>query len=197
MGDDLKSKEINFYKPKKRFIIPIESFHIPKSLFKEYKKNKYKFLINSNFSKVIETCSNIKRKDKDTWINNTIKTEYINLHNQGFAKSIECIKDGKIVAGLYGVHLGSCFFGESMFSTISNTSKLCLMYLISILKEYNFSLLDSQFFNPHLVQFGAYEILDKDYQQKLKNGIKNKKKFPSSFNNQKSIFILQSLIDKS
>ena len=95
------------------------------------------------------------------------------------------------------MHIGGCFFGESMFSLVNNTSKLCLLYLISILKKNNFTLLDSQFYNSHLVQFGGYEILDEKYQKILKEGINSKNLFPNTFTFQESLSVLQLLIHKS
>ena len=91
------------------------------------------------------------------------------------------------------MHIQGCFFGESMFSKTSNASKHCLLILISILIKYDYLLLDSQFYNPHLAQFGAYEILDKDYQNKLKIGLTKKRKFPSNMPYLESVSILQSL----
>ena len=91
--------------------------------------------------------------------------------------SIECYDGDKLIGGLYGVHIGGCFFGESMFSNASNTSKFCLLYLIAILKKNLFSVLDSQFFNRHLVQFGAFEINNINYLKSLKKGIKEKRNF--------------------
>ena len=115
----------------------------------------------------------------------------------GYAHSVETYKDGKLVGGLYGVALGGVFFGESMFSFLSDTSKLCLLFLISILKYHNFHLLDSQFYNTHLIQFGAYEISDQKYQLQLTSGINKTCIFPKSFDFQKSISTLQSLSHKS
>ena len=197
MAESSFSEEINFYKPQKRFIIPIKSFHIPKKLLSDYKKTNFRFEINKNFSEVINSCSKINEKRKDTWINTIIKDSYINLHNKGYAKSIECYHETKIIAGLYGIHIGKCFFGESMFSLQNNTSKLCLLFLIAILLENKFTLLDSQFYNPHLLQFGAFEISNNDYELRLKEGIKENSNFPESFSFQKSISILQSLSHKS
>ena len=95
------------------------------------------------------------------------------------------------------MHIKSCFFGESMFSETSNASKHCLLFLISILIKFDFHILDSQFYNPHLVQFGAYEISDEDYQNKLKIALTKKRDFPSKINYSESLSILQSLIQTS
>ena len=105
--------------------------------------------------------------------------------------SVECYDDNKLIAGLYGVHIGGCFFGESMFSSVSNTSKFCLLYLIATLKKNLFSILDSQFFNQHLVQFGAFEINNKDYLMKLNKGLKEKRNFIFVENFQEVLSLLQ------
>ena len=181
MAESSVSEDIDFYKPRIRFIIPIKSFHIPKKLFSEFKKTNLNFKINTNFAEVINNCSEINKKRNETWINPIIIDSYINLNKLGYAKSIECFDQNELIGGLYGIHIGKCFFGESMFSSRKNTSKLCLLYLISILINNNFTLLDSQFFNHHLLQFGAYEITNKEYQLKLKEGIKKFNIFPNSF----------------
>jgi len=196
MAENSATEKIKFYKPEFRFLLPIYNFHLPKKLFGEYKRNKYQFKINTNFSKVIYECS--KRKgDEDTWINEIIINTYIELNKKGYAHSIECWESNKLVAGLYGVHIGSCFFGESMFSKKTNTSKLSLLYLISILIKNKFFLLDSQFYNHHLLQFGGYEISDINYQSLLKKGINNKSDFIDNLDFYESLPILQSLTQTS
>ena len=197
MAENGNSKNIKFYKPKRRFVIPIESFHIPKRLYKEYKKENFVFCINKKFLSVINNCTIKRKKEKDTWINQIIIDTYFELYKKGYAKSIECFYNEKLVGGLYGIHIGSCFFGESMFSKMNNTSKLCLLFLISILKKNKYILLDSQFLNPHLIQFGGYEISDAEYQIKLNKAINRKNIFPESFDIKNSIYILQSLSHKS
>mgnify|MGYP006093747701 FL=1 len=197
MAEDGKSNKISFYKPEKRFIIPIDSFHIPRKLFSEFKKNKYQFLINYNFPLVIKNCARVRKTSNETWINQIIIDTFIQLNKEDYAKSIECYLENKLVGGLYGLHIGGCFFGESMFSSSSNVSKLCLLFLISILLKENFNLLDSQFYNPHLLQFGAYEISNFMYQEKLKSGVNKKCVFLESYSHQESISILHSINHKS
>ena len=177
MAETSTEETVNLYQPKKRFLIPINNFHVPKKLFKLFKKNNYTFCINNNFENVISQCQLANRKGDGTWINDTILKSYINLHKYKMCHSLECYKEGRLVGGLYGVHIGSCFFGESMFSNFSNTSKFCLLYLIAILKKNLFSILDSQFFNKHLVQFGAFEMNNKDYLNRLKIGLEQKRNF--------------------
>ena len=177
MAERLTEETVKLYKPKKRFLIPITNFHVPRKLYKLFKQNKYTFRLNNNFEEVIYQCQLSNRKDDGTWINDIILNSYVNLYQNKICHSIECYDENKLVGGLYGVHIGGCFFGESMFSKVSNTSKFCLLYLIAILKKNLFSILDSQFYNKHLVQFGAFEINNKDYLNRLKIGLEQKRNF--------------------
>ena len=197
MANNADSEVINLYKPKKRFIIPINNFHVPKKLFKLFKKNTFTFKINNNFESVISKCQLANRKDNGTWINSIILDSYLNLHYEKMAHSIECYDQNKLIGGLYGVHIGGCFFGESMFSELSNTSKFCLLYLIAILKKNSFSILDSQFYNEHLIQFGAFEIKNKIYLEKLKVSIDKDRTFTFIESFQEVLSLLQPSNHKS
>ena len=197
MADNADSAIINLYQPKKRFIIPINNFHVPKKLFKLFKKNTYTFKINNNFESVISKCQLANRKDNGTWINSIILDSYINLHYEKMAHSVECYDQNRLIAGLYGVHIGGCFFGESMYSELSKTSKFCLLYLIAILKKNSFSILDSQFYNEHLIQFGAFEINNKIYLEKLKTSINNMRTFTFIENFQEVLSLIQPNSHKS
>ena len=135
MAENSNSNIINLYQPKQRFLIPIKNFHIPTKLLKLFKKTHFTFKINTDFENVISRCQLSKRKDEGTWINAVILNTYINLHYKGLCHSVECFDNKKLIGGLYGVHIGGCFFGESMFSDVSNVSKFCLLYLIAILKK--------------------------------------------------------------
>ena len=191
MAESSTSKIIKLYQPEKRFLIPIDNFHIPKKLFKLFKANNYKFKINYNFENVILKCQQSKRKDKGTWINDIILNTYIDLHHKKKCHSVECYNNEKLVAGLYGVHIGKCFFGESMFSNLPNTSKFCLLYLIAILKKNFFTILDSQFYNEHLIQFGAYEISNETYLENLGVAINKTGSFKFIDNFQEVLSLLQ------
>ena len=197
MAESATSKLVNLYQPKKRFLIPINNFHVPKKLFKLFKKNIYNFRINTDFENVIFQCQRANRNKEGTWINEIILHTYINLYKNNFCHSVECYKEGKLVGGLYGVHIGSCFFGESMFSSLPNTSKFCLIYLIAILKKNLFSILDSQFYNRHLIQFGAFEISNTDYLSILKNNLNKQRKFTFIDDFQEVLSLLQSNNHKS
>ena len=197
MADNADSEVINLYQPKKRFIIPIDNFHVPKKLFKLFKKNNYTFKINNNFKNVISKCQLVSRKDNGTWINNIILDSYLNLHYEEKAHSVECYNQNQLVGGLYGVHIGGCFFGESMFSELSNTSKFCLLYLVAILKKNSFCILDSQFYNQHLIQFGAFEIENKIYLEELAASMNKKRAFTFIENFQEVLSLLQPNSHKS
>lgn len=197
MAENFDSEFINLYQPKKRFIIPIDNFHVPKKLFKLFRRNTYTFKINNNFKNVISKCQLANRKDNGTWINNIILDSYLNLHYEKIAHSVECYDQNQLIGGLYGVHIGGCFFGESMFSELSNTSKFCLLYLIAILKKNSFSILDSQFYNEHLIQFGAFEIENKIYLEKLTLGINDNRAFTFIENFQEVLSLLQPNSHKS
>ena len=109
----------------------------------------------------------------------------------GKCHSIECYENDELIGGLYGLHIGSCFFGESMFSLKTNTSKYCLLYLLAILKKNNFSLLDSQFYNHHLLQFGAFEIESSLYENKLINSLEKESFFKNIDNFQEVLSLIQ------
>ena len=197
MADNADTEVINLYQPKKRFIIPIHNFHVPKKLLKLFKRNNYTFKINNNFEDVITKCQKSNRKDSGTWINSIILDSYLNLHYEKIAHSVECYDQNQLIGGLYGVHIGGCFFGESMFSELSNISKLCLLYLVAILKKNSFSILDSQFYNEHLIQFGAFEIENKIYLEKLTASISDKRTFTFIENFQEVLSLLQPNSHKS
>ena len=197
MAENFDSEFINLYQPKKRFIITIDNFHVPKKLFKLFRRNTYTFKINNNFKNVISKCQLANRKDNGTWINNIILDSYLNLHYEKIAHSVECYDQNQLIGGLYGVHIGGCFFGESMFSELSNTSKFCLLYLIAILKKNLFSILDSQFYNEHLIQFGAFEIKNEIYLEKLTVSINDNRAFTFIENFQEVLSLLQPNSHKS
>ena len=161
--DPEEGGEIYWHRPSKRGIIPLDAFHISKNMRRLWKNHQYTLKINADFKAVICACAERDR----TWINDEIIEAYCALQNVGHAMSFEVWTDSKLVGGLYGVTLGKAFFGESMFSRQTNTSKLALVFLVDYLKKHDFKLLDTQYLNPHLVQFGAIEISDEKYMEQL------------------------------
>jgi len=148
------------YTPDPRAILPLDAFHVPKSLARIVRGERFDLRIDTAFDDVLAGCADASRDG--TWIDDRLIRAYTELHRRGHAHSIEAWRDGRLVGGLYGVRLGAAFFGESMFSRPrqggSNASKVCLVHLVDILRQGGFRLLDTQFRNPHLDQFGCIEI---------------------------------------
>jgi len=163
MAETASSSEVIWIEPQMRGIIPLKEFHIPRSLKKIIRKAEFTVTANACFKKVVTSCAN----RPETWINEAITESYTQLHKENFAHSIEVWKNGALVGGLYGVHIGAAFFGESMFSVSTNASKIALVYLVARLKAGGFQLLDTQFTTDHLEQFGTQEIPQKAYKHLL------------------------------
>ena len=179
MANNHDDPKIEFFNPDPRGIIPLETFHIPRSLRKLIKKDIFKVTYNAAFSSILEGCSQVSRNRPTTWINHEIKTLYNQLFDMGYCHSIEIWCEKNIVGGLYGVSIGGAFFGESMFSLKPNASKIALVHLVASLKQEGFVLLDSQFTNKHLVQFGAIDISRENYKKRLSFAINREVKFPA------------------
>ncbi|MAJ23956.1 MAG: leucyl/phenylalanyl-tRNA--protein transferase [Rickettsiales bacterium] len=177
MAETSSSKEIYWIEPKNRGIFNLDRIKVPKKLKKFLKKDIFDIGIDINFEKVINNCAKITENRKDTWINETIKKIYIEMYKQGYAHSVECYLNQKLVGGLYGVRIGGMFFGESMFSFISNASKVALLHLIERLKIGGFQVLDTQFINEHLKQFGAIELPNKEFKSIIEKNINKKAYF--------------------
>ena len=165
-----QNNAIYWHTPAIRVIIPIdEGFVVPKNLARLYRQQKFDLYINKDFEQVIQECA--ATRDDDTWISQEIIDAYIELNHRGLAHSFEAWQNGELVGGLYGVSLGKAFFGESMFFKVTDASKIALVFLVETLRNNDFLLLDSQYLNPHLVQFGAYEISHEEYLEKLNTAL--------------------------
>lgn len=164
------SSEIHFYEPDMRGIIPLSPPHIPKRLLRVIKQKPYHIRYNTAFHEVITQCATLTATRDDTWINETIISLYTSLHDMGHAHSVEVFDDSQLVGGLYGIKLGGIFFGESMFSRVPNASKIALTHLMARLHYGGFTLLDAQFGNDHLMQFGLIEIPKSEFQTLLTDG---------------------------
>ena len=176
MAESHDSSEIRFYDPDMRGLIPLDDsigggLHIPRRLRRRVKQHPYEITIDQDFAAVITACAARSDTRTDTWINKNIRQLYIALHKLGFAHSVEAWLDGQLVGGLYGVRLRSAFFGESMFSRQTDASKIALVHLIARLRHGGFRLLDAQFTNEHLKQFGVTEIPRVDFQRRLADAL--------------------------
>ncbi|RMD59637.1 MAG: leucyl/phenylalanyl-tRNA--protein transferase [Nitrospirae bacterium] len=155
-----------------RLILIPEEIRISKSLRKVIKKNIYTITMDTAFREVIENCASIKRKNSEgTWITKDMIEAYVKLHNIGFAHSVESWREGELVGGLYGVSIGSAFFGESMFSKMSDASKVAFVKLVEILIKWHFTLIDCQVTTEHLMRFGAKEVSRSEFMKMLRDAI--------------------------
>lgn len=163
MSESRDDPDVFWVDPRQRGIIPIDGFHISRSLVRYMRKSGCYATANTSFTKVVTACA-----DRDeTWINDTIFGLYAAIHRQGNAHSVEIWHEHQLVGGVYGVAIGGAFFGESMFSKITNGSKMALVYLMNRLQRQGFTLMDTQFLTPHLASLGGIEISREDYQKRL------------------------------
>jgi leucyl/phenylalanyl-tRNA--protein transferase len=178
MADSADSREIKFYDPDVRALIPLtwqegarHEFHLPRRLARTVRQRRFTVTVDRDFPAVIDECAALGGGRTETWINRDIRQLYIALHRLGFAHSIEVWHDEKLVGGLYGVALRAAFFGESMFSRQTDASKVALVHLVARLRTGGFHLLDAQFTNDHLRQFGIHEISRDQFQQRLQRAL--------------------------
>jgi leucyl/phenylalanyl-tRNA--protein transferase len=169
MEDDL----IEWFSPDPRAILPLEDFHVPHALRRLLRRSVFETTINKAFSEVIAACA----EREDTWINPEIIESYARLHELGRAHSVEAWKQGRLAGGLYGVAVGGAFFGESMFHSVTDASKIALVALVEHLRARKFVLLDTQWLTPHLQQFGGIEISRNHYLRLLRRAAELPRKF--------------------
>jgi len=163
---------ILWWSPDPRFVLEIDDLHISKNLKKTIKKNIFEIKYDTSFVQVMIECANAPRKDQDgTWIIPEMIEAYSELHNMGFAHSFEAWLDGELVGGGYGVVVGDIFCGESMFSKVSDASKVAFVHLVKRLKENGFSLIDSQIHTPYLESFGSKHITRDMYIKRVKEAL--------------------------
>jgi leucyl/phenylalanyl-tRNA--protein transferase len=197
MAESRGRSEIFWVDPEWRGIIPLDGFHVPRSLRRAVRRRVFDVRCDSAFDTVIRECAAPRRGRGDTWINDDIVRSYAELHRLGFAHSIESWQDGELVGGLYGVSIGGAFFGESMFSRVTNASKVALVNLVARLVDAGYRLLDTQFVTEHLTQFGALEVPRNQYHQMLREALANEATFPVDFDDDRVDAYLQSLTQMS
>ncbi len=159
MSDSRDADEVFWVEPRRRAILPIYAFRMSRSLRKTIRSGTFRVSADEAFGQVVRCCA----AREETWINSQIEQSFEELHRLGHAHSIECWREDRLVGGLYGVKLGGAFFGESMFSTERDASKVALAWLVARLKVGGFQLLDCQFMTEHLRSLGAIEITQKHY----------------------------------
>jgi leucyl/phenylalanyl-tRNA--protein transferase len=159
---------IGWHRPDPRAVIPLDAFHVSHSLMRTLRKGLFDVTYDQDFAGVMRGCGN----REPTWITPEFMRAYGELHRLGKAHSVEVWQEGRLVGGTYGVHLGGAFFAESKFHTVTDASKVALARLVERLRERGFALLEVQWVTPHLTQFGAVEILDREYIRRLKAALK-------------------------
>ncbi len=168
---------VYWYAPDPRAIIPFEDFHVSKTLRRTVRKELFDIRFDTAFEDVMRACAEPRGDGEGTWISDGILQAYVDLHELGFAHSVEAWQDGELVGGLYGVALQGLFAGESMFHRVSDASKVCMVHLVRHLEERGFVLHDTQFMTPHLERFGAKEIPRYEYEALLRDALEVDAKF--------------------
>lgn len=165
---------VQWYTADPRAIVPLDQrFHIPSTLQRRIRSGCYHITRDKAFAQVIQGCQAPTPKRPQTWINHDIIETYTALHQQGFAHSVEAwTDDGQLVGGLYGLSIAGAFFGESMFSTKTDASKVCLVHLVQHLRHQGYTLLDAQIGNDHMKQFGQIEIPLSTYMKRLQRALR-------------------------
>lgn len=166
MADD--SGEISWFSPDPRAILPLDEFNMPRSLRQRIRKGDYEIKIDTCFQTVMDRCAD---RGEGTWISDDITEAYCKLHDMGHAHSVETFYGDELAGGLYGVSLGGAFFGESMFTDLTDGSKLALAALVERMKQRGLRLLDIQFITPHLLRFGAKEVPRAEYLRQLEHAL--------------------------
>lgn len=184
MSDSADDPDIFWVSPEQRGILPLDGFHVSKSLAKALRQTRFSVRFDSDFDKTIELCATKGTDRKSTWINQTIRTLYGELFVQGHCHTVEIWDEDEdeMVGGLYGLAIGSAFFGESMFHTKTNASKFALFHLVQRLTSNGYTLLDTQFLTPHLESLGGVEIPREEYEHRLAHALQR----PASFGDNKN-----------
>ena len=167
MAEAADDPGLYWIEPEQRGIIPLDRFHVPRRLARTIKSGLFQIRIDHDFGAVIDGCAGATLERPKTWINQRIRKLYGELYEIGACHTVETWRDGALVGGLYGVSLGSAFFGESMFSRERDASKVALVHLVARLRTGGYTLLDTQFTTPHLKQFGAIDVDRGQYQRLL------------------------------
>ena len=165
----MEDGEIGWFSPDPRGIIPLDAFRVPSRLARVVRQHRFDVVVDQDFDAVMRACA--EGREDGTWISDEILESYVALHRRGLAHSVEARRGGALVGGLYGVHIGGAFFGESMFHRERDASKVALVALVERLVRQGFLLLDTQWTTAHLDQFGAIEIPRVDYLARLRRAV--------------------------
>jgi len=178
MAETADDPELFWVEPRWRGILPLDAFHVPRRLRRVVRQGHFTLRCDTAFEAVMRGCAEASDKRPNTWINDEILRLYAGLFSRGAAHSVECWHEGELAGGLYGVSLGAAFFGESMFSRVTDASKVALVHLVDRLRQGGYRLLDTQFLTPHLAQFGGVEISRARYRRLLADALRYRAVFP-------------------
>lgn len=171
MAEHHDDPQLYWFQPELRGVLPIKGFNVPHGMRSLLNDNPFDVQVDTDFESTMRACAEINESRSETWINERIIQLYCTLHAMGHAHSVEAWQDGKLVGGLYGVSIGGAFFGESMFSRVSGASKVALVSLVELLEASGYALLDTQYVNDHLKQFGVQEVAHEDYMVRLESAL--------------------------
>ena len=171
MAESRNAKDVLWVRPHERCILPLDTFHVPRRLAATVKSDRYRITFDTRFADVIRGCAEARPDRRDTWINAPIIDVFTSLHGRGLAHSVEVWSGERLAGGLYGLSLASAFFAESKFSRMRDASKVALVHLAARLKAGGYSLLDAQFPNPHLEQFGAVTVTEERFHDLLAHAL--------------------------
>ncbi len=171
MAETRRGRRLYWLDPEYRGVLPLDRFHAPRRLVRTVLSGPYRVSTDEDFAAVVAGCAAAAPGREETWINPDIERLFADLHQAGYAHSVECREGSALVGGLYGVSMGGAFFGESMFSTARDASKVALVHLVARLRVGGYRLLDTQFVTSHLAQFGTEEVPRERYKQLLAEAI--------------------------
>jgi leucyl/phenylalanyl-tRNA---protein transferase len=177
MAERADDPEIFWVRPDVRGIIPLDDFHVPRSLRRTIRRGAFEIRVDHDFEGVIGGCAEMSDVRPGTWINEPIREAYGELFRRGHCHTVEAWREERLVGGLYGVSLGRVFFGESMFSRETDASKVCLVALVERLRTRDFALLDTQFTTEHLKRFGAIDVPRRRYEKMLSAALEGEATF--------------------
>ena len=177
MAESRVSTDVLWIRPRERGILPLEKFHVPRRLARTIRNDRYQVRVDTAFGAVIRGCAESGPGRGDTWINRAIIDVFELLHDRGIAHSVEAWEDGELIGGVYGLSLGGAFFAESKFSRRTDASKVALVHLAARLKSGSYLLLDAQFPNPHLAQFGAIAVSERRFEKLLEKALETEADF--------------------
>src|SRR5215469_2255548 len=180
MAESAEEPELFWVDPRRRGILPLDAFHVPRRLRRVIRHGGFEIRCDTAFEEVIRSCAEASEKRPNTWINDEIVRLYTSLSGRGAAHSVEAWLGDRLVGGLYGVSLGAAFFGESMFSRVTDASKVALVHLAARLRLGGYRLLDTQFLTTHLARFGGIEISRSHYHRLLAEALAYRASFPAA-----------------